>query len=184
MKSNSRLIHEFHECDTHPPPPPSPPLPSPLPSTSLNQTQRPMTHSCVSAHFPDLPPLLEIERNQSLTLMNSHFSITTPVPLLPSQVEVGAIHCRPAKPLPQDLEAWIAGAGSAGVIYFSLGSIARGETMPPQYRQAFVEAFRRLPQRMLWKYEGELEGLPDNVRLSSWLPQQDVLGKWATAAWR
>ncbi|XP_045118669.1 UDP-glycosyltransferase UGT5-like [Portunus trituberculatus] len=136
----------------------------------------PLIQKEISAHFPDLPPLLEIERNQSLTLMNTHFSITTPVPLLPSQIEVGAMHCRPAKPLPQDLEAWIAGAGSTGVIYFSLGSIARGETMPPQYRQAFVEAFRRLPQRVLWKYEGELEGLSDNVRLSSWLPQQDVLG--------
>ena len=78
---------------------------------------------------------------------------------------------------PQDLEAWITGAGSAGVIYFSLGSVARGETMPPQYRQAFVEAFSRLPQRVLWKYEGELEGLSDNVKTSSWLPQQDVLGK-------
>ena len=49
--------------------------------------------------------------------------------------------------------------------------------MPPQYRQAFVEAFSRLPQRVLWKYEGELEGLSDNVKTSSWLPQQDVLGK-------
>ena len=57
----------------------------------------------MSAIFPDLPPLLEIERNQSLTLMNSHFSMFTPVPLLPSQVEVGAMHCRPAKALPQVL---------------------------------------------------------------------------------
>ncbi|XP_063840845.1 UDP-glycosyltransferase UGT5-like isoform X2 [Scylla paramamosain] len=129
----------------------------------------------ISAKFPDLPPLLEIERNQSLTLVNTHFSITTPVPLLPSQVEVGAMHCRPAKPLPQDLEAWITGAGSAGVIYFSLGSVAHGETLPPKYRQVFVEAFRRLPQRVLWKYEGELEGVSDNVRIRSWLPQQDIL---------
>ncbi|KAG0693715.1 UDP-glucuronosyltransferase 1-1 [Chionoecetes opilio] len=67
------------------------------------------------------------------------------------------------------------GSGSAGVIYFSLGSVARSETMPPEYRQAFLEAFRRLPQRVLWKYEGELEGVSDNVRISSWLPQQDVL---------
>ncbi|KAK8399519.1 hypothetical protein O3P69_003537 [Scylla paramamosain] len=126
-------------------------------------------------HFPDLPPLLDIERNQSLALMNSHFSITTPMPLLPSQVEVGAMHCRPAKPLPQDLEAWITGAGSAGVVYFSLGSIASGKSMPSQYRQVFLEAFRRLPQRVLWKYEGKLEGASDNVRVSSWLPQQDLL---------
>ncbi|KAG0730428.1 UDP-glucuronosyltransferase 2B7 [Chionoecetes opilio] len=135
----------------------------------------PLVQKEISAQFPDLPPLLELERNQSLTLMNTHFSIDIPLPLLPSQVEVGAMHCRPAKPLPKDLESWLAGAGSAGVIYFSLGSIARSETMPPEYRQAFLEAFRKLPQRVLWKYEGELEGVSDNVRISSWLPQQDVL---------
>lgn len=55
----------------------------------------------ISAQFPDLPPLLEIEKNQSLSLLNTHFSISTTVPLLPSQVEVGAMHCRPAKPLPE-----------------------------------------------------------------------------------
>ncbi|XP_050693306.1 UDP-glycosyltransferase UGT5-like isoform X3 [Eriocheir sinensis] len=129
----------------------------------------------ISAQFPDLPPLLEIERNQSLSLLNTHFSISTMVPLLPSQVEVGAMHCRPAKPLPEDMESWIAGAGTEGVIYFSLGTVVRGETMPPEYRQAFLEAFRRLPQRVLWKYEGELEGASDNVMISSWLPQQDIL---------
>ncbi|KAG0730426.1 UDP-glucuronosyltransferase 2B28 [Chionoecetes opilio] len=137
----------------------------------------PLVQKEISAYFPDLPPLLELERNQSLTLMNTQFSIATPLPLLPLQVEVGAMHCRPAKPLPKDLESWLAGAGSAGVIYFSLGSIARSETMPPEYRQAFLEAFRRLPQRVLWKYEGELEGVSDNVRISSWFPQQDVLAK-------
>ncbi|MPC72427.1 UDP-glucuronosyltransferase 2B14 [Portunus trituberculatus] len=118
---------------------------------------------------------MDIERNQSLTLMNTHFSISTPMPLLPSQVEVGAMHCRPAKPLPQDLKAWVTGAGSAGVVYFSLGSTASGMSIPSQYRQIFLEVFRRLPQRVLWKYEGELEGMSDNVRISRWLPQQDLL---------
>lgn len=135
----------------------------------------PLVQKEISAQFPDLPPLLEIERNQSLTLMNTHFSIDTPMPLLPSQVEVGAMHCRPAKPLPQDLESWLAEAAPAGVIYFSLGSVARSKTIPPEYRQAFLEAFRRMPQRVLWKYEGELEGASDNIRTSSWIPQQDVL---------
>ncbi|XP_050693304.1 UDP-glycosyltransferase UGT5-like isoform X2 [Eriocheir sinensis] len=135
----------------------------------------PQVQKEISAQFPDLPPLLEIERNQSLSLLNTHFSISTMVPLLPSQVEVGAMHCRPAKPLPEDMESWIAGAGTEGVIYFSLGTVVRGETMPPEYRQAFLEAFRRLPQRVLWKYEGELEGASDNVMISSWLPQQDIL---------
>ncbi|XP_069165915.1 UDP-glycosyltransferase UGT5 isoform X1 [Procambarus clarkii] len=129
----------------------------------------------ISAQFPELPPLLDLERNMSLTLINGHFSTGIPLPLLPSQVEVGGMHCRPASPLPQDLESWIIGAGSAGVVYFSLGSVARGTSVPVKYRDFLIEAFRRLPQRVLWKHEEELENLPDNVMINKWLPQQDIL---------
>ncbi|ROT73741.1 2-hydroxyacylsphingosine 1-beta-galactosyltransferase [Penaeus vannamei] len=70
-------------------------------------------------------PKIQKERNQSLTLINSHFSIDVAVPLLPSQVAVGAIHCRPANPFRRwELEAWISGAGPEGVVYFSLGTVA------------------------------------------------------------
>ena len=51
--------------------------------------------------FPDLPPILELERNLSLTFINSHFSLEQSVPLLPNQVEVGGIYCRPGRPLPK-----------------------------------------------------------------------------------
>nr|XP_045622222.1 UDP-glucosyltransferase 2-like [Procambarus clarkii] len=129
----------------------------------------------ISAQFPELPPLLDLERNMSLGLINTHFSIGIPLPLLPSEVEVGGMHCRPASPLPEELESLITGAGSAGVIYFSLGSVAQSISIPVQYRDLLVQAFRRLPQRVLWKYEGKLEGLPDNVIISKWFPQQDVL---------
>ncbi|XP_053656172.2 UDP-glucosyltransferase 2 isoform X2 [Cherax quadricarinatus] len=130
----------------------------------------------ISAHFPDLPPLLDLERNMSMMFVNTHFSVGMPVPLLPSQVEVGAIHCRPANPLSQELESWITGAGSPGVIYFSLGSFTKFTNIPVQYRDVFVQAFRRLPQRVIWKYDGDLEDVPDNVMIRKWLPQQDILG--------
>ncbi|XP_064112822.1 UDP-glycosyltransferase UGT5-like isoform X2 [Macrobrachium nipponense] len=130
----------------------------------------------INVHFPDLPPLLELERNQSLVLMNSHFSTDLTVPLLPFQVEVGGMHCRPAKPLPEDLRSWIEGAGSAGVIYFSLGSITKGTTLPTKYRNMFIKAFSKLNQRILWKFETDLEGIPENVMIKPWLPQQDILG--------
>nr|XP_027216417.1 UDP-glucuronosyltransferase 2B10-like [Penaeus vannamei] len=129
----------------------------------------------ISSQFPDLPPLLDIERNQSLALLNSHFTVTGVLPLLPSQVEVGAMHCRPGKPLPEDLESWISGAGSEGVVYFSLGSMAQGQSMPKKYRDMFVEAFKQLKQRVIWKYEVALEGVSDNVLMRKWLPQQDIL---------
>ncbi|XP_064112834.1 UDP-glycosyltransferase UGT5-like isoform X1 [Macrobrachium nipponense] len=130
----------------------------------------------IDVHFPDLPALLDIERNQSLVLLNSHFSSGSSMPLLPSQVEVGGMHCRPAKPLPGGLESWIEGAGSAGVIYFSLGSVTKGNTLPNKYRHMFIEAFSKLNQRILWKFETDLERTPGNIMISPWLPQQDILG--------
>ena len=72
----------------------------------------------------------------------------------------------------------MAGAGDAGVVYFSLGSLTRGTFLPKHYLDILLEAFGRLRQRVLWKFEGELEGAPDNVRSRAWLPQQDILGEY------
>ncbi|KAK8742922.1 hypothetical protein OTU49_001740, partial [Cherax quadricarinatus] len=135
----------------------------------------PAVQEKISAKFPELPLLIDITKNQSLTLINSHFSMTMSYPLLPSQVEVGAVHCHPGKALPEDLSSWIEGAGEVGVVYFSLGSITSGHAMPTKYLNLFIEAFRRLEQRVIWKYEGDLPGLSDNVLTKPWLPQQDIL---------
>ena len=74
------------------------------------------------------------------------------------------------------MEDFVSGSGDAGFIYLSFGSILRGVDLPESTRRAFIEAFARLPQRIVWKYEGEIDGLPSNIRLSPWLPQQDLLG--------
>lgn len=40
-----------------------------------------------------------------------------------------------------------------------------------------MNTFSELPYKILWKFEAEeMEGKPDNVKISKWLPQQDVLG--------
>ena len=49
--------------------------------------------------------------------------------------------------------------------------------MPESYRKVFLNAFSKLKQRVLWKWETEqMDGLPSNVKLSKWVPQADVLG--------
>ena len=49
--------------------------------------------------------------------------------------------------------------------------------MPEEYRQKFLNVFSKLKQRVIWKWETEdMTGLPPNVKLSKWLPQQDILG--------
>ncbi|KAF2881520.1 hypothetical protein ILUMI_24654, partial [Ignelater luminosus] len=49
----------------------------------------------------NLPPLREIAYNASLLLVNSHFSLNRPKPLVPAVIEVGGIHIGKPKQLPQ-----------------------------------------------------------------------------------
>ena len=49
--------------------------------------------------------------------------------------------------------------------------------MPESQRLLLLNVFSRLKQRVLWKWETEvMEDKPQNVMLSKWLPQQDILG--------
>jgi glucuronosyltransferase len=65
-----------------------------------------------------------------------------------------------------------------GVIYFSMGSNLRSSNMKNATKEAFLEAFSKLKQRVLWKWEADsLPGQPSNVKFGKWLPQSDILGK-------
>ncbi|EFX66425.1 hypothetical protein DAPPUDRAFT_64710 [Daphnia pulex] len=125
--------------------------------------------------------IVDIEdRRLSLLLTNTHFSINYLMPTSPAVVQVGGMHCVPPKPLPTDLESFVDGSGDAGFIVLSFGSILKGVEIPGGVRNIFLSTFARLPQRVIWKWEdkGVLpDGLiPSNVKLVSWLPQQDLLG--------
>lgn len=52
--------------------------------------------------------------------------------------------------------------------------------MEDNVRRIFLNTFARLPQRVVWKWEDKNkltdDDVPANVRLLSWLPQQDLLG--------
>jgi glucuronosyltransferase len=68
-------------------------------------------------------------------------------------------------------------SGKDGFIFFSMGSALKGNMMPEKKRQIFLKAFSKLKQKVLWKFETEtMTDLPKNVKLSKWLPQQDLLG--------
>ncbi|XP_049952313.1 UDP-glycosyltransferase UGT5-like isoform X1 [Schistocerca serialis cubense] len=125
---------------------------------------------------PDAPSVYEMERNCSLLLINNHYSMNYPRPLLPNIVELTGLHLeKQRRPLPKDIQKFLDEAED-GVIYFSLGSNVRGSAIPEEKRLAFLEAFAQLPQRVLWKWEaGSMPGQPDNVMTAKWWPQQDVL---------
>jgi glucuronosyltransferase len=122
-------------------------------------------------------PGLDVIQNERVAMIfsNSHYALTLPRPLPPDIVEIGGLHCKPGQKLPKDLDNFLSGAKD-GFIYFSLGTVSLGKSMPEHVRQVFVKVFSKLKQRVLWKYETEeMPDLPKNVKLGKWLPQQDIL---------
>lgn len=68
-----------------------------------------------------------------------------------------------------------------GVIYFSFGSNIPVHLLPRDLTQKFVNAFNRLPQRVLWKNDAtQVPGQTDKIKLVKWLPQLGVLGSVGT----
>lgn len=114
-------------------------------------------------------------RDVSLVFINHHFSTSSIRPLVANMIEIGGIHVQPAKPLPDDIQEFLDSADD-GVILFTMGSIIKGVNWPVEKREAFVRAFGKLKQKVLWKYENEtLPNNPGNIMIKSWIPQRDIL---------
>ena len=137
----------------------------------------------IDRFFPNAPPLSELKTNISAAFVNTHPALSYPRSLPPTAVELGAIHCRPARPLPPQLNQFISQSGKEGFIIFGVGSIIRMDEMPLEMIQVFIRVFGRLKQQVVWQWKGlTADGaikplnLTDNVLLVDWLPQQDLLG--------
>lgn len=64
-----------------------------------------------------------------------------------------------------------------GVILFSMGSNLKSSDLPESRLVEILTAFSKLKQRVIWKFEKEdLPNIPENVLISKWLPQSDILG--------
>ncbi|CAG4959461.1 unnamed protein product [Colias eurytheme] len=62
-----------------------------------------------------------------------------------------------------------------GVIYFSLGTMLKGTTMPNKTRNDIITFFGSLKQTVIWKYETPISNLPPNVHVVQWAPQPSIL---------
>ncbi|XP_049791726.1 UDP-glycosyltransferase UGT5-like [Schistocerca nitens] len=140
-------------------------------------TVLPTQEAIMRQHFGAEPPsVYEVERNYSLLLLAVHSSGHYPRPNVPNVIEVTGLHVQETtKPPPQDIKKFLDEA-KHGVIYFNLGSNVKSSSMPEHRRQAFIDAFREIPQRVVWKWEEEtIPDIPDNVLVRKWLPQQEIL---------
>lgn len=58
----------------------------------------------------------------------------------------------------------------------SFGSFIRSADMPKEKFVALLGVFKKIKQKVLWKWESDnIPNLPSNVMVQKWLPQSDVL---------
>jgi len=51
-------------------------------------------------------------------------------------------------------------------------------TIPESIRTTLMKALARVPQRVLLKYEDEMDDKPTNMMTKHWFPQRDILCKY------
>uniref|UniRef100_H2TJ78 UDP glucuronosyltransferase 2 family, polypeptide A4 n=1 Tax=Takifugu rubripes TaxID=31033 RepID=H2TJ78_TAKRU len=79
-------------------------------------------------------------------LMRTFWDMEPPRPLMPNFKHVGGLHCKPAGPLPEDVEAFVQSSGEAGVIVVSFGSMVTD--LPTERAEVMAAAFGRMRQKV------------------------------------
>ncbi|XP_022837181.1 UDP-glucuronosyltransferase 2B17-like [Spodoptera litura] len=127
-------------------------------------------------HFgSNIPKIEELNNNVHMLFLNINpvFEGIRPVP--PTVVFMGGLHQKPVKELPKDLKNYL-DSSKNGVIYLSFGTNVDPTQLPSDFIQTLINALSKLPYDVLWKWNGdELPGRTENIRISKWLPQSDLL---------
>ncbi|XP_047422671.1 UDP-glucuronosyltransferase 2B20-like isoform X3 [Sciurus carolinensis] len=125
--------------------------------------------------------LSETAAKADFWLIRTYWDLEFPRPSLPNVDFVGGLHCRPAKPLPKEMEDFVQSSGENGVVVFSLGSLVG--TLNEERANVIASALAQIPQKVLWRFDGKKpDTLGPNTRLFKWIPQRDLLGHPKTKA--
>ncbi|XP_065260726.1 UDP-glucuronosyltransferase 2A1-like isoform X4 [Emys orbicularis] len=125
--------------------------------------------------------LCETMGKAEMWLIRTYWDFEFPRPFLPNFEFVGGLHCKPAKPLPEEMEEFVQSSREHGIVVFSLGSMVYNLTEEKSNMVAL--ALSQIPQKVLWRYKGKKpETLGPNTRIYDWIPQNDLLGHPKTKA--
>uniref|UniRef100_A0A4W5REH4 UDP glucuronosyltransferase 5 family, polypeptide F1 n=1 Tax=Hucho hucho TaxID=62062 RepID=A0A4W5REH4_9TELE len=127
------------------------------------QTMGPHYSALVSRYFGPEVDYFSLFQAADLWLMRVDFVFEFPRPTMPNVIYMGGFQCKPAKPLPQELEEFVQSSGEHGVIIMSLGTLI-GQ-LPHDIADEIAAAFAQLPQKVIWRYKGDRP-----------MPQNDLLG--------
>nr|XP_003414224.1 UDP-glucuronosyltransferase 2B4-like isoform X4 [Loxodonta africana] len=125
--------------------------------------------------------LSETMGKAEIWLVRNYWDFQFPRPFLPHFHFVGGLHCKPANPLPKEIEEFVESSGKHGVVVFTLGSMVSNIT--EERANTIASALAQIPQKVLWRFDGKKpDTLRPNTRLYKWIPQNDLLGHPKTKA--
>lgn len=125
----------------------------------------------------DTPYADDLDKMAALMLVNSNPVVDYPDSVPPNIIQVGGLQIKEPKLIPNDIEEFMNKA-EKGAVLMSLGTNVRSDSIGEERIRMVVEAFRLIPEyNFLWKFETSemLPNLPSNVKISDWLPQNDLL---------
>ncbi|XP_075461590.1 UDP-glucuronosyltransferase 2C1-like isoform X3 [Ascaphus truei] len=114
-------------------------------------------------------------------LIRTYWDFEYPRPILPNFEFVGGLHCKPAKPLPEEMEKFVQSSDHHGIVVLSLGSLIKN--LSEERSNIIAAALSQLPQKVIWGYSGKKpDAVGANTRIYDWIPQNDLLGHPKTRA--
>jgi len=117
----------------------------------------------------------ELMSRSALWFVSKDVVLDYPRPMMPNMVNIGGLTVkRSSGKLPRDIQNFVNGA-KKGVLLMTFGSVT--STIPAHMLEKFSSVFFRLDgYRVIWKLKNtDSVKLPDNVMISQWLPQNDIL---------
>ncbi|XP_018548022.1 UDP glucuronosyltransferase 5 family, polypeptide D1 [Lates calcarifer] len=119
--------------------------------------------------------IISLLQEADIWLFRSDFVFEFPRPTMPNVVYIGGFQCKPAQPLPADLEEFVQSAGEHGVIIMTLGTLVNA--LPKEVADEIASVFAKMPQKVIWRHIGERPStLGNNTLIVDWMPQKDLLG--------
>lgn len=119
--------------------------------------------------------LSSLEERVDLVFINTNPVLDYVRPITPNTIQLGFMHVNPPKPVTAELKDYL-DSSQNGIIYMSLGSNVKSKDLREETKTIFLNVFRKLPYDILWKFEDDqLANKSDNVRISKWFPQSDLL---------
>nr|XP_033493800.1 UDP glucuronosyltransferase 5 family, polypeptide D1 [Epinephelus lanceolatus] len=119
--------------------------------------------------------IISLLQEADIWLFRSDFVFEFPRPTMPNIVYIGGFQCKPAQPLPADLEEFVQSAGEHGVIIMTLGTLVNA--LPKDLADEIAGVFAKMPQKVIWRHKGECPStLGNNTLIVDWMPQKDLLG--------